>query len=136
ASTDGAVRAWSAETGAFCSNIGTVSGIKSLSFDHAGRLLMHSCDGITIWDVAPKWVLERTIGTGADSSPIADRVSALRFTADGKYLITGGGEPSREGEIKVWDSKDGHFVREFKNVHSDSVFALDLSPDGKYLASG
>src|SRR5437899_1610440 len=31
---------------------------------------------------------------------------------------------------------DGKLVKEFKNVHSDAVFALDFTPDGKYLASG
>ena len=103
----GAVRFWSAETGA--------------QFDPA-------------WKSA--WTLERTIGTGDGNSPIADRVNALRFTVDGQQLITGGGEPTRGGEIKLWRVKDGTFVREFQNVHSDSVLALDISADGKWLASG
>jgi hypothetical protein len=49
---------------------------------------------------------------------------------------TGGGEPTRGGEIKLWQLSDGKLVKEFKNVHSDAVFALDFTPDGKYLASG
>jgi hypothetical protein len=103
----GTVRFWSAETGA--------------PFDPAWKSM---------------WTLERTIGTGDGNSPIADRVNALRFTADSQQLITGGGEPTRGGEIKLWRVKDGTFVREFQNVHSDSVLALDISADGKYLASG
>ena len=82
------------------------------------------------------WRLERTIGSGDANSPLADRVNAVRFTADGRQLITGGGEPTRGGEIKMWRVKDGTFAREFANVHSDSVFALDISADGKFLASG
>jgi len=70
------------------------------------------------------------------NSPLADRVNAIHFTPDGEQLITGGGEPSRGGEIKIWRVKDGTLVRELNNVHSDSVLALDLSADGKYLASG
>ncbi len=136
ASSDGTVQAWNAETGAFCATLMTMPEIKSLSFDRGGKLVTHSDGGTVTWNTAPtKWTLERVIGTGADRSPLADRVNALRFTADGRYLITGGGEPSRQGEIKVWDLRDGHCVREFKNIHSDSIFALDLSPDGKYLAS-
>ena len=107
ADEDGVVRFWSAETGA--------------PFDPSWKSL---------------WKLERTIGAGDGSSQLIDRVNALRFTADGQQLITGGGEPTRGGEIKLWRVKDGALVREFQNVHSDSVLALDISADGKYLASG
>jgi WD40 repeat protein len=107
ADAGGTVRFWSAETGA--------------PFDSAWK---------------STWALERTIGTGDGNSPLADRVNALRFTADGEQIVTGGGEPTRGGEIKLWRAKDGTFIREFQNVHSDSVLALDISADGKYLASG
>ncbi len=82
------------------------------------------------------WKLERVIGNGEGNSPLADRVNALCFTPDGQQLFTGGGEPTRGGEIKLWRVKDGSLVRDFPNVHSDSVLALDISADGKYLASG
>jgi WD40 repeat protein len=59
----------------------------------------------------------------------------LRFTPDGKRLISGGGEPSRSGELKVWQVSDGQLLQEFNNIHSDVVFGIDLTPDGKYLAS-
>jgi WD40 repeat protein len=111
-----------------------------------------------IWDLHPDWTLEQTIGTGDASSPIIDRVNALRFSPDGKLLVTGGGEPTRGGEIKVWQLaseiqnpkskiQNQRGVRgnkplelyqplySFTNVHSDAVFGLDFSPDGKYLAS-
>jgi len=87
-------------------------------------------------DWRSSWKLERVIGSGDHNSPLVDRVNALRFTPDGQQLITGGGEPTRGGEIKVWRVKDGVFVRELANVHSDSVFALDVSADGRFLASG
>src|SRR5207248_2347031 len=70
-----------------------------------------------------------------EESPIVDRVNALRFTPDGQRLITGGGEPSRSGELKIWQVSDGKLVQELKNVHSDVVLGLDLTPDGRYLAS-
>jgi WD40 repeat protein len=89
-----------------------------------------------LWDLAPAWTLERVIGTGDAASPLMDRVNALRFAPDGKTLATGGGEPTRGGEIKLWQVNDGKLLKEFKNVHSDAVFALDFTPDGKYLASG
>ena len=55
------------------------------------------------------WSLERVLGAG-DGSPaggnaasVADRVTALRFSPDGRTLASGGGVPSREGEIILWD---------------------------------
>ena len=88
----------------------------------------------TNWKAA--WSLERAIGSGDGNSPLSDRVNALCFSSNGKELFTGGGEPTRGGEIKCWRVKDGSFIREFQNVHSDSVLALNISPDEKLLASG
>src|SRR5262249_46151913 len=48
---------------------------------------------------------------------------------------TGGGEPSRSGELKWFSTADGTLVRALPDAHSDTVFGLEFSPDGKYLAS-
>ena len=66
---------------------------------------------------------------------LVDRVTALDFSPDGKTLATGGGEPSRSGEIKLWDVATGNLTLALKEPHSDTVFALDFSPDGKQIAS-
>jgi WD40 repeat protein len=88
-----------------------------------------------VWDLNAGWTLERTIGADDVSSAISDRVNALRFSPDGKLLTTGGGEPTRGGDIKLWRVADGKLMQSFTNVHSDAVFGLDFSADGKYLAS-
>ena len=88
------------------------------------------------WDLSCKWSLERQIGASVGRSPLADRVYALAFSPDGKTLATGGGEPSREGEIRVWNIETGALKRAISKAHSDTVFALEFSPDGKMLASG
>ena len=75
------------------------------------------------------------VGTGDAKSPLTDRVCALAFTADGKLLATGGGEPSRSGEIKFWKVTSGELAREIANIHSDVVLGLEFSPDGNFLAS-
>ncbi len=36
-------------------------------------------------------------------SPLKDRVLALQFSPDGRVLASGGGEPSRGGEVLFWD---------------------------------
>ena len=138
AGADEKVHTWSAENGsAFETFKGHKGAVTSLAFTRNGTLVSGSSDRSAIaWDLAPAWTLERTIGTGDSNSPLVDRVNALRFTPDSKMLATGGGEPTRGGEIKLWQVSDGKLAKEFKNVHSDAVFALDFTPDGKYLASG
>jgi WD40 repeat protein len=133
---DGALQKWTGENGVPCETSLHLPGARVVKALNAGRVLVASADAVSIWDIAPKWTLERMIGTGDVNSPLADRVNAIRFTPDGRQLITAGGEPSRGGEIKIWRVKDGTLVRELNNIHSDSVFALDVSADGKLLASG
>ena len=87
----------------------------------------------------PSWPLDRTLGGGAGdspSSPFADRVAALCFSPDGKHLATGGGVPSRSGEIRLWEVATGRLEKSLDEVHSDAVLGLSFSPDGKRLASG
>ncbi len=89
-----------------------------------------------IWDFATEWKLERTIGNPDSSELLVDRVTALDFSPDGKFIASGGGEPSRSGEIKIFEVASGNLVRALKDPHSDTVFGLDFSPDGAQLASG
>ncbi len=60
----------------------------------------------------------------------------MAFDPSGTLLATGGGEPSRSGELKLWNVADGKLIRTISPGHSDTVFGLDFSPDGTLLASG
>ncbi|MDB6006592.1 MAG: putative protein containing caspase domain protein [Prosthecobacter sp.] len=82
------------------------------------------------------WTLERSLGTGDGTSQITDRANSLAFSPDGKILAIGSGEPSRSGDITLWDMATGKLTTNYAERHLDSVFALDFSPDGKLLASG
>jgi WD40 repeat protein len=101
-----------------------------------GVILSGGTDGACVgWDTAPQWALASQLGTADATSPFADRVTALDFSADGKLLATGGGVPSREGEVLLWDVATGAMLRKLERLHSDAVLALDLSADGKLLAT-
>ncbi len=83
------------------------------------------------------WQLHLTIGsTDSAKGPFSDRVQALAFSPDGTLLATGGGEPSRGGEIHIWRVDDGSLFRDLGGIHSDSVMTLAFSPKGDRLASG
>ncbi len=62
------------------------------------------------------------------------QVRALAFSANGKQLVSAGGNPGEFGEFKVWDVASS---KELLNVrgHSDSIFGIALSPDGLKLAT-
>lgn len=95
-----------------------------------GRPLLH-------FDTRPRWELVRAIGAASKlDTPLSNRVNALAFSPDGRWLATGAGEPSRSGQIKVWAVDSGSLIRELVKPHRDTVLSLDFSSDGKWLASG
>ncbi|MGC6442848.1 MAG: c-type cytochrome domain-containing protein [Rubripirellula sp.] len=87
------------------------------------------------WNTQRRWQLERTIGSPDDASVLSDRVTAMDFRNDGLSLAVGSGSPSRAGEVKVFSVETGRLIRDFGDVHSDSVLGLRFSPRGGMIAS-
>lgn len=138
AGDDQKLHTWNADTGAAIETLrGHKAAVFAVAFAGNETLVSGAADrSAAIWDLKAGWTLQRTIGTGDATSPISDRVNAVRFSLDGKRLAAGGGEPSRGGDIAIWQVADGTLLQTFTNVHSDAVFGLDFSADGRYLASG
>jgi WD40 repeat protein len=103
--------------------------VESLAYSPDGKYIASgSFQEVIIWDAA----------TGALKTKItgfADRVVALAFSADSKLLATGGGAPTEEGEVKLYDPATGKLALEIKNCHSDTVFGVSFTGDGKKLAT-
>jgi WD40 repeat protein len=83
----------------------------------------------------PSWKLQVVMEPAEASKPPVDRVLSLAFSPDGKILASGGGIPSRDGELLLWNAADGSLLREIAGAHSDTVFDLSFTPDGSLLAS-
>ena len=134
---DQLLHSWDAETGAPVDiYTGQNAALSLVAFTKEGNAISLAANNTgVVWDFATEWKLERTIGTPDSSEMLVDRVTALDFSPDGKRLASGGGEPSRSGEIKVWNVENGQLLLAFKEPHSDTVFGLDFSPDGLQLAS-
>lgn len=131
---DGTVHTFNADNGKGAEVLDAVPA-KLLTFLPDGKLLAIA-DKASLCQLTAQWTLERAIGTGDEKSSINDRILALEFSPDSKVLASGGGIPSRSGEVKLWDAATGSMVREIPDVHTDTVFCLAYSRDGKFLATG
>ncbi len=102
--------------------------VESMAISPDGKTLATgSFQEVLLWDVEKGTIKKRITG-------FADRVVAIAYSTDGKYFVTGGGAPTEDGEIKLFDA-DGKLILDFKSPHSDTVFGVSFSPDGKMLAS-
>ena len=59
----------------------------------------------------------------------------LRFSADGKHLLAGGGVHAQSGRVILWETVTGKRIWEGGDEF-DVVMATDLSPNGKYVVLG
>ena len=135
---DGSLNVWAITSGTIIEGLdGSASTAACLINQANGSFVAALPDGTTLSSSStPRWVLERTLGVGKDKTLFADRVNAVRFSPDGKTLATGGGEPSRSGDISLFDVTSGKVLKTWKERHTDAVLSLDFSPDGKLIASG
>src|SRR5205085_7578134 len=106
----------------------------AVAFD-GDKIIAAGSKGGSKWDLDTEWKLERTIGSPDADSIFVDRVTALDFSPDGTTLAVGGGEPSRSGQVTLFDVATGQQKLAIKEPHSDTVNCLAFSPDGKQLAS-
>lgn len=92
-------------------------------------------------DVVGSWQYAATLGPPAESptaiheSVFSDRVLTLAFSPDGTRLATGGGQPSRSGQIILWDVATRTPTQSLPDAHSDTVSSVVFSRDGQRLAS-
>jgi WD40 repeat protein len=103
--------------------------VESLAYSPDGKLIASGAyQEVILWDAQTGQLRKRIAG-------FADRVGALAFSNNSKLLATGGGAPTEDGEVKVFDSTTGDLAFEIKNGHSDTVFGVSFSPDDKVLAT-
>jgi WD40 repeat protein len=142
-SPDGSLVLLGAEDGrlhAFGTERGTEAGMyaahaKPVLAVHGAGISLAADGTIRSGALLPSWKLQFVLEPSEASKPPIDRVLALAFSPDGKILASGGGVPSRDGELLLWNAADGSLLREIAGAHSDTVFDLAFTQDGSLLAS-
>ncbi|HBE68614.1 MAG TPA: hypothetical protein DDW52_10755 [Planctomycetaceae bacterium] len=128
---------WSTE-GEWLGEIADLPAPQFVGVSAGSTLLLQGPDGnLSAFRFAPNhWQLARVIGSATGQSPFADRVLCIDVDQSGRFLATGGGLPSRSGELLIWDLVTGQLLQRIDRPHADTVISLRFSPDGKTLASG
>jgi WD40 repeat protein len=103
--------------------------IPSLDYSSDGKILavagyhevlLHKADG--------SGLLGRLVG-------MSERIESVVFSPDGSLLAVTGGDPSRSGEIQIWDVTKKSLKLSVP-ITFDTVFGASWSPDGSKIAFG
>jgi WD40 repeat protein len=142
ADEEGLLCAWDVATGASLDRLETDRTVTAMTGLPEDRVLIGTEDGeVLLVHLQPEWELAGQLGPGdpegrdLSTSLLEDRVLAVAFSPDSRWLATGSGVPSRSGQLLLWDVERRAIVREFAAAHSDTVFDVSFSRDGTNIAT-
>ncbi len=121
---------------------GHQDGVFSAAFSPDGKLLASGSGGlervIKIWNVADGTVLRDLANPHLKSNPPTSHpgwVYNLRFTKDGKHLVSVGDAPLNKGFLGVWNPADGKMLYG-ETMPLGTFFSLAITPNDQQIAIG
>ena len=133
ASDDNSIRVWDVESRELVAKlIGHQGPVQQVVFDPNGRHLASASDDKTvrIWNWSKEGETEESpLQYPPDEVFGVDKIYDVAYSRDGKWLAAA----SANYNALLWSASNGEF--EFTGRHDGMVWAVDISPDGGYLAS-
>jgi WD40 repeat protein len=110
--------------------------LEQADFDSVQRLLKRHDARSGLRDLRDwEWYFLKTHSEGRYTVPAhAYQAKAVAWRPDGKQFASAGGEPSKPGEIKIWDAADGKLLATLTG-HSLAITSLAWHPRQDLLAS-
>ncbi len=100
----------------------------ALAFSPSGQeLAVGGYNEITIWNPATGALLRRI-------KNVAQQTHALAYNTNGTLLAAATGDPSKLGEVALYDPLKGTLIKTLATLH-DAALDVKFSPDGTRLAS-
>jgi WD40 repeat protein len=94
---------------------------------------------IKLWDANTGTVIRDFVNPNIKPPPGGNPQShpgwvyGVRFTSDGKYLVSVGGAPKNKGYIAIWNVADGKLVYG-EEMAMGTFYGVAIAPDGKSIA--
>lgn len=139
-SSDGTVRVWDIETGKVLGLFRHDDQVNVVAFSHDGRMVASGSgwygeqadNSIRVWDIQSSKQLWQLIGH-------TSRVTALAFTYNGKFLVSGG----NDGTIRAWSletggntfTEDNKYTGEQGYLVTPFIGNILVNPDKKTIAT-
>jgi DNA-binding beta-propeller fold protein YncE len=103
--------------------------VAALAFSPDGKQLAASgYHEVTIWDPATGKLLRRV-------KNLPQRIQAIAWHPEGRWLAVGGGSPGQSGEVALVDGTTGEVAKVLATT-IDAVMTLAFAPGGGQLAAG
>ncbi len=120
-------------------------GVFAVAFSPDGKQIVSASSDHTIkfWNVADGSVvrectnpkLKQAAAAGEPPQAHPGWVYSLRFTPDGKTLVSAGNAARNHGYLALWGAADGKFLYG-EELPLGAIYSVAVAPDGKHLALG